>query len=113
MNDFKETVRGDCTVVALAGKLDAATTPSIQSALIERIRGGNKYLGLDFSGVSYLASSGLRMLLVIERTTTELEGRIVLCGLSPTMRDTLDVVGFLPNFQIAADEAGAFALLQP
>lgn len=113
MSDFKETRRGDCVVVALNGKLDAATTPAIQAALIEKIRGGNKYLGLDFSGVSYLASSGLRMLLVIERTTTELEGRIVLCGLAPIMRETLDVVGFLPNFQIAADEAGALALLQP
>lgn len=113
MSDFKETVRGDCTVVALTGKLDAATTPTIQSALLDKIRSGNKYLGLDFSDVSYLASSGLRMLLVLERTTTELEGRIVLCGLSPTMRDTLDVVGFLPNFQTAADQAGAFALLRP
>lgn len=113
MSDFKETVRGDCMVVALAGKLDAATTPEIQSALIERIRGGSKFMGLDFSAVSYLASSGLRMLLVLSRITTELEGRIVLCGLNATMRDTLDVVGFLPNFQVAADEAGAFALLQP
>lgn len=113
MSDFTETVRGDCTVVALTGKLDAATTPGIQAALLDRIRGGHKYLGLDFSGVSYLASSGLRMLLVLARTTTELEGRIVLCGLSPTMRDTLEVVGFLPNFQTAADAAGAFALLQP
>lgn len=112
MSDFKETIRGDCMVVALAGKLDAATTPAIQAVLLERIRGGHKYLGLDFSGVSYLASSGLRMLLVLARTTTELEGRIVLCGLNATMRETLDVVGFLPNFVVAADDLAAFALLE-
>lgn len=112
MTAFRETVRGDCLVVELAGKIDASTTPAIQTRLIEKIRSGQKYLGLDFRAVSYLASSGLRMLLMLATTTADLEGRLVLCALDQTMIDTLTLVGFLPNFQIAADGDAAFALLE-
>ena len=112
MTAFRETVRGDCLVVELAGKIDASTTPAIQTRLIEKIRSGQKYLGLDFRAVSYLASSGLRMLLMLATTTADREGRLVLCGLDQTMIDTLTLVGFLPNFQIAADGDAAFALLE-
>jgi anti-anti-sigma factor len=112
MTAFRETVRGDCLVVELEGKLDASTTPAIQTQLIEKIRSGQKYLALDFKAVSYLASSGLRMLLVLATTTADLEGRLVLCALDQTMIDTLTLVGFLPNFQIAADSDAAFALLE-
>ena len=104
MVNFRETARGDCVVLGLEGKLDASTTPDIQARLLEKIRSGQKYLALDFSTVTYLASSGLRMLLVVATMTADLEGRLVLCGLDQTMRDTLDVVGFSPNFKIVADK---------
>ena len=111
MTDFRETIRGDCVVVELEGKLDASTTPVIQARLLEKIRSGQKYLALDFGAVSYMASSGLRMLLVLATTTADLEGALVLCGLDQALLDTLTLVGFLPNFQIAADSDAALALL--
>ena len=112
MSTFRETVQGDCVVLELEGKLDASTTPDIQSRLLEIIRSGQKYLALDFKAVSYMASSGLRMLLVLATTTADLEGRLVLCSLDQTILDTLTLVGFLPNFLIAADSAAALALLE-
>ena len=112
MTTLRETSQGDCVVVELEGKLDASTTPAIQARLLEKIRSGQKYLALDFRAVSYMASSGLRMLLVLATTTADLEGRLVLCGLDQAVLDTLTLVGFLPNFQIAADGAAALALLE-
>ena len=112
MSTFRENVQGDCVVVELEGKLDASTTPEIQARLLEKIRSGQKYLALDFKAVSYMASSGLRMLLVLATTTADLEGRLVLCNLDQAILDTLTVVGFLPNFQIAADSTAAITLLQ-
>lgn len=107
MIDFKESHHGDATVVALSGKLDAATTPAAEARLLELVRGGHKFLALDFSGVTYLASSGLRMLLVVTKQISALEGQLVLCGLDQTMRDTLEVTGFLPYFLLvgSADDA--------
>lgn len=112
MNNLRETTRGDCLLIELTGKLDASTTPEIQARLLEKLRGGEKYLALDFSAVSYLASSGLRMLLVMANTTHELEGRLVLCGLDQALSEMLRVVGFLPNFQVAPDQETALNWLQ-
>ena len=96
MIELHESHSGDSTVVALIGKLDAATTPAAEARLLALVREGKKFLALDFVGVTYLASSGLRMLLVVTREITSLEGRLILCNLDQTMRDTLEVTGFLP-----------------
>jgi anti-anti-sigma factor len=111
MIDLHETQNGDITSLELAGKMDASTTPELEALLMERIRSGKKYLSLDFSKVTYLASSGLRMLLVVVRQINDLEGRLVLCGMDQTMRDTLEVTGFLPYFKVAATHEEALQIL--
>jgi len=98
--DFQVRTQGDATIIELSGKLDASTTPVIEARLVKLIQEGKKYLLLDFEGVTYLASSGLRMLLLVVRHIQKMEGQLVLCRLDQTMRDTLDVTGFLPYFKI-------------
>lgn len=110
--EWKETRNGDITVVELFGKIDASNTPGIESKLVEKIRGGQKYLAVDFGGVTYLASSGLRMLLVVVRLINELEGKLILSRLDQTMKDTLEITGFLPYFQLAETQESAFELLK-
>jgi len=109
--DFLETTQGDSTIVELAGKLDASTTPAAEARLLRMIQEGKKYLVLDFKGVTYLASSGLRMLLLVVRHIQKLEGGLVLCNLDQTMRDTLEVTGFLPFFMISASPGEAVEIL--
>lgn len=112
MTELKEIQQGDITVVELSGKIDASNTPGIEAKLIEKIRGGKKYMAVDFGGVSYLASSGLRMLLVVVRLVNELEGKLVLCRMDQTMRDTLEITGFLPYFLLAETQESAVQLLK-
>lgn len=112
MNNLRETERGFGTLVELSGKLDAATTPAIESRLLELIQEGKKQLVIDFASVSYLASSGLRMLLVVLRQVQKLEGRLLLCGLTEAMVSTLEVTGFLPYFQIETTPDAALQKLE-
>ncbi len=111
MIDLHETQTGDITSVELSGKMDASTTPEIEARLMGMIRGGKKYLSLNFSQVTYLASSGLRMLLVVVRQINDLDGRLVLCQLDKTMLDTLEVTGFSPYFKIVASQEEALKIL--
>jgi len=113
MIDIREKAQGDMTIVELAGKLDASTTPSVQEHLLKMIQEGKKYLVLDFGGVTYLASSGLRMLLLVVRQVNKLEGGLVLCRLTGTMRDTLEVTGFLPYFIVVPTPEEAVRKLAP
>ena len=111
MIELHESHSGDVTTVVLTGKLDAATTPAAEAQLLALVREGKKFLALDFSGVTYLASSGLRMLLVLTREINALEGQLILCQMDQTMRDTLEVTGCLPYFRLAATSDEASQLL--
>ncbi len=98
--ELHEEHRGDSTRITLVGDLDAASSTSTQDTILAKLREGHKYLILDFSQVTFLASSGLRMLLVLAKETTALEGKLVLAQLNPTMQETLQMTGFLPFFTL-------------
>ena len=108
--EIQEKYPGESTIVDLVGKLDASTTPVVEARIIKMIQEGKKYLILDFGKVTYLASSGLRMLLLVVRQIQKLEGSLVLCTLTPTMLDTLEVTGFLPYFKLASSTEEALKL---
>lgn len=111
MEEFKETTHGDSTVIELAGKLDASTTPIIEEKLSKMIQEGKKYLILDFGGVTYFASSGLKMLLFVIRQIKKLDGGLVVCALTPKAQSILEVTGFLPHFKLTSTSAEALKLL--
>src|SRR5262245_62080464 len=87
------TERG-VTVVALAGELTWKTVPEVQAGVLEAAPEGGK-VALDMTGVPYLSSAGLRLLLTVYRTLTGRGGRLVLVGLSPELADTMALTGFL------------------
>ena len=52
------------------------------------------------SGVEYMSSAGLRMLLSMYRQISRQNGSIVLVGLGEEIKDTMSVTGFLNFFTI-------------
>lgn len=100
----------DVTVVALAGEIDASSAPAAQQQILPAAGEGARML-LDMSGVTFMSSAGLRMLLSTYRQVSSNHGRVVLVGLSEELSDTMAVTGFL-NFFATADtvEAGVRAL---
>jgi anti-sigma B factor antagonist len=92
-----QTVIQDVNVVKLAGDLDGNTTPSVQAQIMPLAIPNAKMI-LDMSGVSFMSSAGLRMLLVMYRTIVSKSGKVVLVGLSEDIRDTMSMTGFLDFF---------------
>ncbi len=85
------------TVVALEGDLDASTAPEAQAQILPLAESGAK-IALDMSGVPYMSSAGLRMLLATYRAIAGKGGLVVLVGLSPDLQDTMSLTGFLEFF---------------
>ncbi|MFQ5794623.1 MAG: anti-sigma factor antagonist [Candidatus Bipolaricaulia bacterium] len=85
------------TVVQLTGELDGSTAPTAQEQILPLIQEGGRIL-LDMTGVAYMSSAGLRMLLLLYRQTRSHNGRIALVGLSEEIQDTMSVTGFLDFF---------------
>ena len=87
----------DVTVVQLAGELTAQTTSQPQEKVLQLAAPGAKMI-LDMTGVSFMSSAGLRMLLVLYRTIRGRGGKILLVGLSEDLRSTMSLTGFLDLF---------------
>ena len=56
----------DNTVVEIVGRLDTTTAPSLEKTLNEDM-GETKNLILDFKGLEYISSAGLRVLLSAQK----------------------------------------------
>jgi anti-anti-sigma factor len=90
-----------CEVVALSGEVDSATAPEVERELLALVDGGKKNLVVNFKGVSFISSAGLRALVSAQiRARRKMpQGRVVLSELSPQLMDTMSLVGFHHIFE--------------
>src|SRR5687767_9128351 len=66
---------------------------------------------LDLGSVDYISSMGLRSLLRAEKRLRAQHGGVVLVGLTPPIRQVLDMVGLLGHFRVAESVERAVALV--
>ena len=98
--DIVQVAADGALVVAPAGRLDSTTSETFEHALATALDGGTRRLVIDFSGVSYISSVGLRVLLVVAKRLKSDRGALVLCGLGDAVRQVFDLAGFLPLFTV-------------
>ena len=81
------TVRdeGDTKVVMLDGKLDTNTTPAAESEINALLEGGTENLLVNFERLSYISSSGLRLLLATAKKLKGSGGDLKVCSLNPSL----------------------------
>lgn len=92
--DLKEEKKGDVLVIRIKGRLDAISAPFAEKKVFESINNGQFRLLLDFSGVTYISSAGMRMLLSTTKRVKSLSGRLVVCAVSQNVLDVLKMSGF-------------------
>lgn len=98
------------TIVAITGDVDGKTAPQAQEQILPLIKDGCR-LVLDLSGVEYMSSAGLRVLLSVRRQVPA-NGKVVLSGLSEQIRDTMAITGFLDFFTITETVGEALAAIE-
>ena len=106
------TEQNGIAIVEVAGDIDAKTAPEVADTALPLIVPDGKML-LDMSQVPYMSSAGLRMLLRLYKKSKdeEVNGKLVLVGLSSGVKDTMSVTGFLDNFETYDDRAEGLSAL--
>ena len=80
--------------VAVRGEVDLATAPELRQQITDRLASAPaNTLHLDLSGVSFMDSSGLLVLLAAQRRARLLGGDVVLTRTSPPVERLLDLAG--------------------
>jgi len=76
--------------VVLSGDLDTNTAPVLTSMLEESLDGITS-LVLDFTGVNYLSSAGIRAILRAENSMNAVSGSLKLIGVQPAVYKVLEI----------------------
>jgi anti-anti-sigma factor len=101
---------GDTTIIAVVGKLDSITSPQAQQAIDAVLAGGATRVALDFGGLDYISSAGLRVMLSAAKKLGASGGRLRMFGLNHSVREVFDISGFsaiLPVFPTEGDAVSA------
>lgn len=95
---IQKTTDGDKTVLKLGGCLDTAAAPDFGAALEDAV--GAKELLIDFTDLDFIASSGLRALVLAQKKASSTGNSIILTGMNEVISDVFDVTGLAEIFTI-------------
>jgi anti-anti-sigma factor len=114
MNFFAEF---DESIVVLTPKqrLDHADTEKFQRTLAPYLRQCNAKgpaILLDMSGVPYVSSIGLRILMLAAKQVKSQGGHLVISGLQPAVKEVFEISGFDHLFRLFCSRARALAQLE-
>jgi anti-sigma B factor antagonist len=91
---------GGRIVVTLAGRMDAVAAPDFDRRCEDWIAEGFSLFALDFAGLEYISSAGLRSLLVLGKKLTARKGRVVIASLKDVVKEVFTISGFGAIFTI-------------
>lgn len=86
-------------VAVLEGELDTAAAPEFEVAMQPLFDSQGREIIIDCTGLEYIASSGLRILLNILKKARAAGSRVVLRGVNEIIRDVFELTGFINLFE--------------
>ena len=93
--EIKKTLTENNLTIEVIGRLDAATAPQLEKEL-NAYFGIIKTLTLDLKELEYIASAGLRVLLVAQKRMNK-QGSMTIKNVSEAVQEVLEMTGFI-NF---------------
>jgi anti-sigma B factor antagonist len=105
----QRTVDERTTIVAVEGELDLARAPSLKWALIDALEAGRNHLVVDLSATTFMDSTGLGVLVGVNRSLTK-EARLAIVCPRASLLKIFELSGMDGAFAIfpALEEALAY-----
>lgn len=89
---INKNAEGNSLTISIEGRLDTMTSPQLEAELKQSID-GVRALTFDFSGVEYVSSAGLRVLLAAQKIMNR-QGSMKLIGVSDEIMEVFEITGF-------------------
>ncbi len=92
--DIKVEQIDESLVFKLAGSLDSNTSPEFEEKIIDAINDGSNRIIIDFEGLDFVSSAGLRVLNKAYKKLKHSDGKIVLCSMQDYIKEVFEIAGF-------------------
>lgn len=90
--EITKELNGTTLTLTITGRLDASNAQELTNTLNSSLD-GVKDLIFDFSGLKYVASAGLRALLMAQKRMNK-QGSMKICHVDETVMEVLEMTGF-------------------
>jgi len=100
------------TVITVEGEIHVSTAPEFSGVLAASLQSGHTSLVLDLSGVMFIDSTGLSVLLNALRRITRAGGAMALVCSNPTVLRLFEITRLDTTFDIHAELEPAIAAVQ-
>ena len=91
--EIEKSQSGNKTTLSLKGRIDTVTSPKLQDALAEVLSLTGDVV-LDFAGVDYVSSAGLRVLLFGQKKSQASGKTMILKNVSSEVMEVFEITGF-------------------
>ena len=97
--------------LVLVGRLDATTVGMVETPFTATVAASGKSAVLDMTGLEFLSSLGIRLLLSASRVVSRRGGKVVLFGAQPMVAEVLEAMALGDLLPAVGTEAEAMAHL--
>lgn len=98
--EFIESASGDYSIISPVGKLDIIGQKQLETKLLGMIEQGSNKIVIDCSSLTYVSSSGLRVLLIALKKANSTGGTVRLSAVHDNVREIMVIAGFSSIFNI-------------
>ena len=90
---IENKLNGNSAVIVVNGRLDTQNAPELERE-VDAVVSGLKELTFDMSGLEYVSSAGLRVILKAQKIMNA-QGSMKLIGVNDNIMEVFDITGFL------------------
>lgn len=90
---INKEINGKTMTVSLSGRLDASTAPQLETEFKGNLEGISD-LTIDMSGIEYISSAGLRVLLSAHKLLMNNHGEMLIKNVGSAIMEVFELTGF-------------------
>lgn len=94
---------GGVAVYRIVGRLDALTSPHLESAVGSVLSGGNPRIIFDMEEVTFISSAGIRVVLKTAKQAAAAKGGLAIFGLQSAVNEVFEISGLQKFIPITSD----------
>ena len=106
-NEGEISPNSDPPILQLKGEISFSDLPVFEKSAESAVKKTKKHLLLDLSDLNYISSSGLRIILKMQKTLTDLNKSLLIFGLNDFVQNVFQTAGFDKIFSIHPDKQSA------